>query len=74
MSAHLTVLASLGVAILLSPEILVLGLVMACDRQAPRLSAFLYALGAAAGGRTTVSRGASSTPAMPMPIRAAITA
>lgn len=49
MNAHLTVLASLGVAILLSPEILVLGLIMACDRRSPRLSAFLYAVGATLG-------------------------
>lgn len=49
MSAQLTVLASLGIAILLSPEILVLGLIMACDRRSPRLSALLYAVGAAIG-------------------------
>jgi len=72
MSAHLTVLASLGVAILLSPEILVLGLVMACDRQTPRLSAFLYALGAAAGLALGLTIGclvapASHTPAAPSP-------
>ena len=49
MTAHLTVLASLGVAILLSPEILVLGLIMACDKRAPRFVAWMYAVGAAAG-------------------------
>lgn len=49
MNSHLAVLASLGVAILLSPEILVLGLIMACDKRAPRLAAWMYALGAAAG-------------------------
>ena len=49
MTAHLTVLASLGVAILLSPETLILGLIMACDRRAPRLVAWMYAIGAAVG-------------------------
>ena len=49
MNAHLTVLASLGVAILLSPEILILGLIMACDKRAPRFVAWMYAVGAALG-------------------------
>ena len=49
MTAHLTVLASLGVAILLSPEILILGLIMACDKRAPRFVAWMYAIGAAIG-------------------------
>ncbi|MFM9180410.1 MAG: hypothetical protein ACKOV8_04055, partial [Phycisphaerales bacterium] len=49
MTAHLTVLASLGVAILLSPETLILGLIMACDKRAPRLVAWMYAIGAAVG-------------------------
>ncbi len=49
MNAHLTVLASLGAAILLSPEILILGLIMASDRRAPKLVAWMYALGAAIG-------------------------
>ena len=49
MTTHLTVLASLGAAILLSPEILILGLIMASDRKAPKLVAWMYALGAALG-------------------------
>ena len=49
MNTHLTVLASLGVAILLSPETLILGLIMACDRRAPRLVAWMYAVGAVVG-------------------------
>lgn len=49
MTAHLTVLASLGIAILLSPETLILGLIMACDKRAPRLVAWMYAIGAAVG-------------------------
>ena len=49
MTAHLTVLASLGVAILLSPEILILGLIMACDKRAPRFVAWMYAIGASIG-------------------------
>lgn len=49
MTAHLTVLASLGIAILLSPEILILGLIMACDKRAPRFVAWMYAIGAALG-------------------------
>ena len=49
MTAHLTVLVSLGVAVLLSPETLVLGLIMACDRKAPRLVAWMYAVGAVVG-------------------------
>ena len=49
MNAHLTVLASLGAAILLSPEILILGLIMASDRRAPKLVAWMFALGAAVG-------------------------
>ena len=49
MSAHLTVLLSLGVAILLSPENLLIGLVMASDRKSPRLAALMYAVGALGG-------------------------
>ena len=49
MTTHLTVLASLAVAILLSPETLILGLIMACNKRAPRLAAWMYAVGAAVG-------------------------
>jgi hypothetical protein len=49
MSAHLTVLLSLGVAILLSPENLLIGLVMASDKKSPRLAALMYAVGAIGG-------------------------
>lgn len=49
MDPHLAVLASLGVAILLSPEILVFGLIMACDVRAPRTAAWAFALGSLAG-------------------------
>ena len=57
MTAHLTVLASLGVAILLSPETLILGLIMACDKRAPRLVAWMYAVGAAIGLAMAVTIG-----------------
>ena len=49
MSAHITVLLSLGLAILLSPENLLIGLVMASDKKAPRLAALMYAVGALFG-------------------------
>jgi hypothetical protein len=49
MSSHLVVLASLALAILFSPETLVLGLVVASDRKVPRLAAFAFAIGAIAG-------------------------
>lgn len=49
MNSHLAVLASLAVAILLSPETLVLGLVVAGDKKVPRLAAFAFAIGAVLG-------------------------
>lgn len=49
MSTHLTVLLSLGLAILLSPENLLIGLVMASDKKVPRLAALMYAVGALGG-------------------------
>ena len=49
MNSHLAVLASLAVAIFLSPETLVLGLVVAGDKKVPRLAAFAFAVGAVLG-------------------------
>ncbi len=49
MSAHLAVLATLALAILFSPETLVLGLVIASDKKVPRQASFAFALGAILG-------------------------
>ncbi len=49
MSSHLAVLASLALAIFLSPETLVLGLIVAGDRKVPRSAAFAYAVGGILG-------------------------
>jgi threonine/homoserine/homoserine lactone efflux protein len=49
MSSHLAVLASLALAIFLSPETLVLGLIIAGDKKVPRLAALAYALGGMLG-------------------------
>lgn len=49
MSSHFAVLASLALAIFFSPETLVLGLILAGDKKAPRLSAFAYAVGGIIG-------------------------
>ncbi|VEG51358.1 Protein of uncharacterised function (DUF2910) [Mycolicibacterium aurum] len=49
MSTHLTVLATLALAILFSPETLVLGLIIASDKVVPRQAAFAFAFGAIAG-------------------------
>ncbi|HPX37261.1 MAG TPA: GAP family protein [Mycobacterium sp.] len=49
MSSHFAVLASLALAIFFSPETLVVGLVVAGDKKAPRLSAVAFAVGAIVG-------------------------
>lgn len=49
MSAHFAVLATLALAILFSPETLVLGLVIASDMKVPRQASFAFALGAIVG-------------------------
>lgn len=49
MSSHFAVLASLALAICLSPETLVLGLIIAGDKKVPRLAALAYAVGGIAG-------------------------
>ncbi|AQT78401.1 hypothetical protein B1R94_02845 [Mycolicibacterium litorale] len=49
MGAHLAVLATLALAILFSPETLVLGLVVASDKKVPRPASFAFAVGAVAG-------------------------
>ncbi|MFN8032836.1 MAG: GAP family protein [Mycobacterium sp.] len=49
MSAHLAVLATLALAILFSPETLVLGLVIASDKKVPRQASFAFALGGVLG-------------------------
>jgi len=49
MSSHLAVVASLALAIFMSPETLVLGLIIAGDRKVPRLTAMTFAVGAVLG-------------------------
>lgn len=49
MSSHLAVLASLALAIFLSPETLVVGLIMAGDKKVPRLAAMAFAIGGVLG-------------------------
>ena len=71
MNAHLTVLASLGVAILLSPETLILGLIMACDRRAPRLVAWMYGIGAVVGLAMGIAIGMLVGPSHPAEAAAA---
>jgi hypothetical protein len=46
---HLAVIATLALAILFSPETLVLGLVVASDKSVPRQTSFAFAFGAIAG-------------------------
>ena len=49
MSSHFAVLASLALAILFSPETLVLGLIIAGDKKVPRLAAAGFAVGGVLG-------------------------
>lgn len=49
MSTHLAVLATLALALLFSPETLVLGLVVASDKKIPRQATLAFAGGAVAG-------------------------
>jgi len=49
MSTHVAVIASLGLALFLSPETFVLGFVIASDRKAPRRAAWSYAAGGVVG-------------------------
>ncbi|TGD89192.1 hypothetical protein BayCH28_07480 [Mycolicibacterium sp. CH28] len=49
MGAHLAVLATLALAILFSPETLVLGLVVASDKKVPREASLAFAIGAIVG-------------------------
>ncbi len=49
MTSHLAVLASLALAIFLSPETAVLGLIIAGDKKVPRLAALAYAVGGVVG-------------------------
>ncbi len=49
MSSHLAAVATLALAILFSPETLVLGLIIAGDKNNPRGAAFAFALGGIAG-------------------------
>lgn len=63
MSTHIAVIASLGLALLLSPETLLLGLVIASDRKAPRLAAWMYALGGLVGIVFALSVGMMLLPA-----------
>lgn len=49
MNNYYAILASLGAAVLLSPEITVLGLIAASDRRSPRTFAWVFALGTIIG-------------------------
>lgn len=49
MSSHLAAVATLALAILFSPETLVLGLIIAGDRRNPRLAALGFAIGGVTG-------------------------
>ena len=49
MSSHLAAVATLALAILFSPETLVLGLIIAGDRRNPRLAASAFAVGGVLG-------------------------
>ncbi|MBI3214654.1 MAG: GAP family protein [Mycobacterium sp.] len=49
MTTHLTVIATLALAILFSPETLVLGLIVASDKKVPRQASLAFAFGAIAG-------------------------
>ncbi len=49
MSTHLAVLATLALALLFSPETLVLGLVVASDKKVPRQATLAFSAGAIAG-------------------------
>jgi MFS family permease len=49
MGSHLAVLASLALAILFSPETLVLGLIMASDKKVPKAASYAFAIGAILG-------------------------
>lgn len=49
MSSHLAAVATLALAILLSPETLVAGLIIASDKVHPRMAAFAFAVGAIVG-------------------------
>ena len=49
MSSHFVVLATLALAILFSPETLVLGLILSSDKKVPRQAAYAFAVGAVLG-------------------------
>ena len=49
MTQNIAVLASLGAAILLSPEIAVLGLIAASDKKIPRTCAWVFGIGSIVG-------------------------
>ena len=49
MSSHFVVLATLALAILFSPETLVLGLIVSSDKKVPRQAAYAFAVGAILG-------------------------
>ncbi|WP_167107171.1 GAP family protein [Mycobacterium sp. DL592] len=49
MTAHLTVLATLALAILFSPETLIVGLIIASDKKVPRQASLAFSLGAVVG-------------------------
>lgn len=49
MSTHIAIVASLGLALFLSPETFVLGFVIASDRKAPKRAAWAYAAGGVLG-------------------------
>ena len=49
MTSHVAVLVSLALAILFSPETVVVGLIIAGDKKVPRLAALAFAIGGIAG-------------------------
>ena len=67
MSSHVAILCSLGLALFLSPETLVLGLIIASDRKAPRLAARMYALGGLLGIAFALAVGVALSPEMGPP-------
>ncbi len=62
MGSHFAVVASLALAILFSPETLVLGLVIAGDRKVPRAASLAFAAGAVIGIAFATGIGLGSRP------------
>lgn len=67
MSSHLAIVASLGLALLMSPETLVLGLVIASDRKVPRTAARMFAVGGVLGISFALALGTAIAPSSGAP-------